>query len=69
MKEPVVLPGSQNEMDEDGNPTMVSLSDISKTGGEVNAYNAIKLAATIKGERKMDNEILPKSKVIRKNRG
>ncbi|MEP7080884.1 MAG: S8 family peptidase [Ginsengibacter sp.] len=69
MKDPVELPGSKNEMDEDGNPTMVSLSDISKTGGEINAYNAIKLAATVKGERKMDNEILPKSKVIRKNRG
>lgn len=32
---------------------MVSLSDISKSGGLVNAYEAIKLASTIKGERKM----------------
>ncbi len=31
---------------------MVSLSDISKSGGLVNAYDAIKLASTIKGERK-----------------
>ncbi|HEY6062184.1 MAG TPA: S8 family serine peptidase, partial [Chitinophagaceae bacterium] len=30
---------------------MVLLSDISKSGGLVNAYEAIKLAATIKGER------------------
>ena len=31
----------------------VTLSDISKTGGLVNAYEAIKLASTIKGERKI----------------
>jgi hypothetical protein len=30
---------------------MVFLSDISKTGGEVNAYNAVKLASTLKGEK------------------
>lgn len=32
---------------------MVSLADISKSGGLVNAYEAIKLASTIKGERKL----------------
>jgi len=32
---------------------MVPLSEISKSGGLVNAYEAIKLAATIKGERKI----------------
>lgn len=47
IKEKVILPGTQND-----NPVMVNLSDISKTGGEVNAYNAVKLAATLKGERK-----------------
>jgi len=31
---------------------MVDLSDISKTGGLVNAYEAVKLASTLKGERK-----------------
>ncbi|HEV7780450.1 MAG TPA: S8 family serine peptidase, partial [Chitinophagaceae bacterium] len=31
---------------------MVPLSDISKAGGVVNAYEAIKLASTLKGERK-----------------
>ncbi|HEV2830895.1 MAG TPA: S8 family peptidase, partial [Hanamia sp.] len=41
-KEKVKLPGSGE---------LVNLSDISKTGGEINAYNAIKLAATLKGER------------------
>ena len=30
---------------------MVSLSDISKSGGVINAYEAIKLASTLKGER------------------
>ena len=36
-----------------GNGDMVSLSDISKSGGLVNAYEAIKLASTITGERKI----------------
>ncbi|MCO6498464.1 MAG: S8 family peptidase [Chitinophagaceae bacterium] len=45
--EDVILPGTQGD-----NPVMVKLSDISKTGGEVNAYNAVKLAMTIKGKRK-----------------
>lgn len=31
----------------------VNLSDISKTGGFVNAYEAIKLASTVKGEKKL----------------
>ena len=39
----VKLPGSNDS---------VSLSDISITGGELNAYNALKLASTLKGERK-----------------
>lgn len=43
----VILPGTQGE-----NPTMVQLSDISRTGGEINAYNAVKLAMTLKGKRK-----------------
>lgn len=45
--ENVILPGTQ-----DADPVKVKLSDISKTGGEVNAYNAVKLAQTLKGERK-----------------
>ncbi len=59
IKEKVKLPGTDE---------MVNLSDISKTGGEINAYNAVKLAATIKGERNIEKEILPKSKVQRKRR-
>ncbi len=43
----VILPGTQGD-----DPKMVSLSDISITGGEINAYNAVKLAMTLKGDRK-----------------
>jgi cell wall-associated protease len=39
----VKLPGSDS--------TMVNLSDISRSGGIVNAYEALKLASTLKGER------------------
>jgi cell wall-associated protease len=35
-----------------GTDSLVNLSDISKTGGIVNAYEAVKLAGTLKGERK-----------------
>jgi hypothetical protein len=52
-----------------GTDEMVSLADISKTGGEINAYNAQKLAANLKGERNMKMESLPKSKLKYKRRG
>lgn len=42
INEKVINPGTVDE---------VNLSDISKTGGIVNAHEAIKLAATLKGER------------------
>jgi len=35
-----------------GNDEMVKLSDLSKTGGIINAYEAIKLASVTKGEKK-----------------
>ena len=60
LKEEVKLPGTND---------MVKLSDISKSGGEVNAYEAIKLAATLNGERDMKMEILPKSKVRMNKKG
>ena len=41
----------------------LTFADISKSGGEVNAYEAIKLAATLNGDRNMKMDILPKSKV------
>jgi hypothetical protein len=31
---------------------MVNLSELSRSGGVINAYEAIKLASTIKGDRK-----------------
>lgn len=48
-----------------GTDDWVSLGDISKTGGIVNAYAAVKLASTLKGERNNTKEILPKPKMIK----
>jgi len=46
----------------------VYLSDISKTGGLVNAYEAVKLASTIKGERNTEQPIInPRPKMVKKN--
>jgi subtilisin family serine protease len=42
----VKLPGADDS---------VHLADISVSGGEINAYNALKLASTLKGERKKDD--------------
>jgi subtilisin family serine protease len=52
-----------------GTDDMVNLADISKTGGLVNAYEAIKLAGTLKGERKVTKEILPKPKMGKSKKG
>ncbi len=52
-----------------GSDEMVNLSDISRTGGIVNAYEALKLAATLKGERKVTKEILPKPKLVKPKKG
>ena len=51
----VIEKSSQNPADNvkvPGTSDLVSLADISKTGGVINAYEAIKLASTLKGERK-----------------
>ncbi len=46
-----------------GTDDMVTLSDLCLSGGEVNAYNAVKLAATLKGDRnKSANNSQEKSK-------
>ena len=63
VKEKVILPGTQKTPGGNEESQMVDLSDISKSGGEVNAYEAIKLASTLKGERNMKMNFLPKSKV------
>ncbi len=52
-----------------GSDEMVNLSDICKTGGIANAYEALKLAATLKGERKIQKEVLPKPKMIKTKKG
>jgi len=52
-----------------GTDEQVSLSDISKTGGIVNAYEAVKLAATLKGDLKVQKEILPKPKLVKSKKG
>jgi cell wall-associated protease len=52
-----------------GTDDMVNLADISKTGGLVNAYEAIKLAGTLKGDRKAVKEILPKPKMVKIKKG
>ena len=52
-----------------GTEDTVELSDISSSGGIVNAYEAVKLAATLKGENNNKNEILPKSKLIKNKKG
>jgi subtilisin family serine protease len=54
--EKVELPGSDEKVD---------LSEISKTGGFINAYEAVKLASTIKGERNTQPVII-KSKITKK---
>ena len=45
------------------------LSELSKTGGLLNAYAAVKLASTLKGERKITGEVLPKSKLKSSKKG
>ena len=52
-----------------GTDEMVDLKDISKTGGIVNAYEALKLASTLKGERKEVKEQLPKPKLVTNKKG
>jgi len=57
------------EVNKPGSEDKVKLSDISKTGGLLNAYEAIKLASTVKGERKTPKATLPKTKVTKPVRG
>jgi hypothetical protein len=53
-----------------GTDELVNMSDISKSGGIVNAYEALKIAATLKGDRKtVKKEVLPKPKLIRTKKG
>ena len=59
VKEKVLLPGTDEK---------VNMSDISKSAGIVNAYEAVKLAATIKGERNKLPVII-KPKIVNTKKG
>ena len=52
-----------------GSDEKVNLSDLSKTGGIANACDALKLASTIKGERKVLKPALPKPKLTKGKKG
>ena len=56
-KEKVIKPGTDDK---------VSMSELSRSGGIVNAYEAVKLAATLVGENK---ETLPKPKMTKSRKG
>lgn len=62
-----VNPGE--EVKKPGTDELVNLSELSKTGGIINAFEAIKLAATLKGDKKQAQEILPKPKLINSKKG
>ncbi len=50
-----------------GTDDKVNMSELSKSGGIVNAYEAVKLAATLTGENKAEN--LPKPKMAKNKKG
>lgn len=52
-----------------GTDEKTKLSELSKTGGLLNAYEAIKIASTLKGERKLPKEVLPKPKLKKGKKG
>lgn len=52
-----------------GTKEKTTLNTLSKTGGLINAYAAVKLASITKGERKVAKEILPKPKLIKSKKG
>jgi len=47
--------------------TQVPFADLSVSGGIVNSYEALKLAATLKGERVQPKKVKAKMKPVRKN--
>ena len=52
-----------------GTGETVPLKNISKTGGLLNAYAAVKLASTMKGERKIAKTVLPKPTLKKSAKG
>lgn len=61
--EKIKLPGADDKDEK------INLSDISKTGGFLNAYEAAKLAATLKGERVTKQEVIIKPTIVKKKKG
>ncbi len=60
----------ETEVDVPGTPDVkVSLSDLSKTGGLLNAYAAVKLASTLTEKNATKKEKLPKPKLKRSKKG
>jgi len=55
------------KVDKPGTDEKVELSELSRTGGIVNAYEAVKLAATLTGEN--NKETLPRPKMIKGKKG
>ena len=54
------------KVDKPGTDEKVDMNELSKTGGIVNAYEAVKLAASLTGDNK---EILPKPKMSKGKKG
>ena len=68
----VIEKSSQKTTDKVRNPEtgdMVNFTDLSRSGGIINAYEAVKLAATVKGEKKIIPVKLTKSTVKPKIKG
>jgi cell wall-associated protease len=59
----------EEEVNKPGTTDKVNLGSLSKTGGLLNAYAAVKLASTIKGERKVTQSKLPKPKLVKSKKG
>ena len=61
---------ADTEIESPYNGEKIKLEDISKTGGVINAYEAVKLAATLKGEKKnADKPVKTRSSVKEKIKG
>ena len=60
ISEEVNIPGTEDK---------TKLSELSKTGGLLNAYSAIQLASTLKGDRKIMKTELPKTKLSARKKG
>ena len=63
-----VTPVTTAKVTKPGTEEEVMLGDISKTGGVINAYEAIKLAGTLKGERTAP-KVLPKTSLKKTQKG